>query len=94
MLLKKKTRGPRHARARPPATPVLKVAGEGAGEEEGSTGVPIPGSPGVGRRRSGGATAVKAAAGKHSTPAHSGRGERKEGQGRSGGRRGRRGALL
>jgi hypothetical protein len=50
------------ARARPPATPRLKVTGEGAGEEEGSTGVPILGSPGLERRRSSGATTVKAAA--------------------------------
>jgi hypothetical protein len=86
-----KTRGPRRpgppwtgshgwprelAGAWPPATPGLKVTGEGAGKEERSTGVPILGSPGLGRRRSGGATAVKAAAGKHSAPAHSGRGER------------------
>jgi hypothetical protein len=54
----------------------LELAGEGAGEEEGSTGVPILGSPRLGRRQSGGAMAVKAAVGKHSTPAHSGRGER------------------
>jgi hypothetical protein len=39
-------------------------------------GVPIPGSPGLRRRRSGGATTVKATAGKHSALAHLGRGER------------------
>jgi hypothetical protein len=64
------------AGAWPPATPGLKVTGEGAGKEERSTGVPILGSLGLGRRQSGGATAVKAATGKHSAPAHSGRGER------------------
>jgi hypothetical protein len=58
------------------SSPGLMVTGEGAGEEEGSTGVPILGSPGLRRRRSGGATAVKVAAGKHTTLAHSGRGER------------------
>jgi hypothetical protein len=63
-------------RPRPLATSGLKVTGEGAEEEEGSTGVLIPGSPGLGRRRSGGATAVKATTGKHSALAHSGRGER------------------
>jgi hypothetical protein len=63
-------------RAQPPATLGLKVAKKGRGEEEGSTGVPIPGSPGLGRRRSGGATVVKVAAGKHLASAHSGRGER------------------
>jgi hypothetical protein len=77
------------AGAWPPATLGLKVTGEGVGEEEGSTGVPIPGSPGLGRRWSGGAMAVKASAGKPSAPAHSGWGER--GRRDGGGAVGRRG---
>jgi hypothetical protein len=46
----------------PPAPPAVEVTGRGAKEEEGSTGVPIPGSPGLGRQRSGGTTMMKAAA--------------------------------
>jgi hypothetical protein len=64
------------AGAQPPAPLGLKVAGEGAGEEEGSTGVPILGSPGLGRRRSDDAMTVKAVVGKHSVSAHSGQVER------------------
>jgi hypothetical protein len=55
---------------------VPESSDQGVGEEEGSTGVPIPGSPGLGRRRSGGVTMVKAAVEERSTRAHSGRGER------------------
>jgi hypothetical protein len=107
-----KTRGPRrlgppwtsgHGRprelagARPPATPGLKVVGVGAGEEEGSTEVPIPGSPGseggraAEQRRNGGEGSDGEALGAGSLWV--GR-EGKEGRGRSGGRRGHQGALL
>jgi hypothetical protein len=43
---------------------VVEVAGRGAEEEEGSTGVPVSGSPGLRRRWSGGASTVKAVAGR------------------------------
>jgi hypothetical protein len=46
----------------PLAPRAVEVAGRGLEEEEGSTGVPVLGSPGLGRRRSGGAMMVKAAA--------------------------------
>jgi hypothetical protein len=60
-------------RARPPAPP---DAGQGAEEEEESTGVPVPGSPGLGRWQSGGATMVKVAVEERSAWARSGHGER------------------
>jgi hypothetical protein len=50
--------------AQPPAAPVLKGAGHGAGEGEGSVGDPFRASPKVGWRWGGQATAVKAAAGR------------------------------
>jgi hypothetical protein len=64
---------------------VPKSSNQGAGEEEGSTGVLIPGSPGLGRQRSGDAMTMKAAVEERSARAHSGRGER--------GRRGGGGAV-
>jgi hypothetical protein len=70
---------------------VVEVVVRGAEEEEGSTGVPVPGSPGLRRRWCGGATTVKAALGAGLLRA---RREGKEGRGRSGGRSGCRGALL
>jgi hypothetical protein len=83
--------------ARPPSALVAGVAGRGAEEGNGSTGVPITGSPGLGRQRSGVTSAMKVAGG--------GGGELwcvsleaqkwgKEERGRSGGRRGCQGALL
>jgi hypothetical protein len=65
--------------------------GKWRGDEEGRTGVPIPGSPGLGRRHNGGEGGVGEALGAGSLRA--GR-EGKDGRGRSGGRRGCRGALL
>jgi hypothetical protein len=50
--------------ARPLATPVAGVAGQGAEQGKGSTGVPVPGSPGLGRWQSSGALVVKVAAGR------------------------------
>jgi hypothetical protein len=67
--------------ARPPAPPVVEVAGRGVEEEEGSTGLPVPVSPGLGRRRSNTAMTVKVAVEERSVLACSGRRER----GRSGG---------
>jgi hypothetical protein len=61
---------------------VPESSDQGAGEEEGSTGVPIPGSPRLGRQRSGGATTVKATVEERSSRARSGcreRGRRGEG---------------
>jgi hypothetical protein len=49
---------------------------QGVGEEEGSIGVSIPGSPGLGMRRSGVMTTVKAAVEERSARARSRRGER------------------
>jgi hypothetical protein len=63
---------------------MVEVAGRGAEEEEGSTGVPVPGSPGLGRRQSGGAMTVKAAVEERSARARSGAKRGKEGRGRSG----------
>jgi hypothetical protein len=40
--------------AQPPAAPVVRVAGREVEEGKGSTGVPVPGSPGLRRWRSGG----------------------------------------
>jgi hypothetical protein len=79
-------REPEFVRARPPAPPVVEVAGRGAEEEEGSTRVPVSGSPGLRRRRSGGAMTVKAVGEEHSARACSGCGERgrRAGEGRSG----------
>jgi hypothetical protein len=56
-----------------------------AEEEDGSTGVPVPGSAGLGRRQSGGATMVKVTLEERSVRALSGHGER--------GRRGGGGAV-
>jgi hypothetical protein len=64
---------------------VPESSDQGAGEEEGSTGVPILGSPGLGRWRSGGAMTVKAVEEEHSVRARSGHGLR--------GRRGEGGAV-
>jgi hypothetical protein len=61
---------------------VPKSSDQGAGEEEGSTGVPILGSPGL---EGGGATTVKAVVEERSARARSGRGGR--------GRRGRGGVV-
>jgi hypothetical protein len=58
---------------------VLESYDQGAGVEEGSTGVPIPGSPGLRMRRSGGATTVKAAVEERSARAHSRHGGRDKG---------------
>jgi hypothetical protein len=63
-------------RAQPPAAPVPERSDQGAGEEEGSTGVLVPGSPRLGRRRSCGAAMVKAAVDERSARARSGHGER------------------
>jgi hypothetical protein len=60
----------------PPAPPVVEVAERGAEEEDGSTGVPVPGSAGLGRRQSGDATTVKATMEERSVRACSGHGER------------------
>jgi hypothetical protein len=60
---------------------VVDVAGRGAEEEEGSTGVPVSGSPGLRRRRSGGTTMMKAVVEEHSARACSRRGERGRGGG-------------
>jgi hypothetical protein len=49
--------------ARPPSALVAGVAGRGAEEGNGSTGVPITGSPGLGRQRSGVTSAMKVAGG-------------------------------
>jgi hypothetical protein len=62
-----------------------EVAGRGAEEEEGSTGVPVQGPPGLRRWRSSGATMVKAALEERLVRAHSGHRER--------GRRGGGGAV-
>jgi hypothetical protein len=76
-----------HCRARdltgawPSAAPVPESSDQVVGEEEGSTGVPISGSPGLERRRSGGAMTVKAAVEEHSAQARS----RCEERGRRGG---------
>jgi hypothetical protein len=67
--------------ARPPAALVLERSDQRVRQEERSTGVPVPGSPRLRMRRSGGATTVKEAMEERSTRARSGRGER----GRSGG---------
>jgi hypothetical protein len=50
--------------AQPSAAPVARVAEREAEEEKGSTGVPVLGSPGLRRQRSGGMSAVKAVAGR------------------------------
>jgi hypothetical protein len=50
--------------ARPPAALVAGVAGRGADEGKGSMGVPVLGSPGIRRRRSGGVSVVKAVVGR------------------------------
>jgi hypothetical protein len=50
--------------ARSLAAPVVGVAGRGAEEGKGSTGVLVPSSPGLGRQWSGGASVVKAAEGR------------------------------
>jgi hypothetical protein len=50
--------------AQPSAVPVARVARRGAEEGKGSTGVPVLGSPGLGRRRRGGMSVVKAVAGR------------------------------
>jgi hypothetical protein len=50
--------------ARPLATLVARVARRGAEEGNGSTGVPVQDSPGVGRQRSGITSVVKAVAGR------------------------------
>jgi hypothetical protein len=73
---------PELIRARPPAALVAGVVGRGAEEGEGSTGVPVPGSPGLRRWRSGGASVVKAVAGRASVQVARGF---KMGQGGAGG---------
>jgi hypothetical protein len=78
--------------AQPPAATVPESSDQGAGEEEGSTGDPIPGSPGRGRRRrdngeGGGGGALDVFLLEAWT-------EGKEGWGRSGGRSRCWGALL
>jgi hypothetical protein len=50
--------------ARPPAASVAGVARRGAEEGKGSTGVPVPGSPGLRRRWCNGASVVKVAVGR------------------------------
>jgi hypothetical protein len=51
-------------RAQPPAAPVAGVAERGVEVGKGSTGVLVPGSPGLRRRQSDGASVVKVAAGR------------------------------
>jgi hypothetical protein len=67
----------------PSAAPVPESSDQVVGEEEGSTGVLISGSPKLERRRSGGAMMVKAAVEEHSAQARS----RCEERGRRGGGR-------
>jgi hypothetical protein len=55
-------REPELVGAQPLAPPVVVVAGRGAEEEEGSTGVHVPGSPGLGRQWSSDAMTMKVAA--------------------------------
>jgi hypothetical protein len=50
--------------AQPLAAPVVRVVEREVEEGKGSTGVPVPGSPGLRRWRSGGASMVKAAIGR------------------------------
>jgi hypothetical protein len=54
-------RKPELVRAWPLAPPAVEVTRRGVGEEEGSTGVPVPGSPGLVRRRRGSTMMVKVA---------------------------------
>jgi hypothetical protein len=80
--------------AQPLAAPVAGVVGRGAEEGKGSTGVLGPGSPGLRRRRSGGALAMKVAVGRALVRVAQGSKMGQARVGRSGWRRGCRGALL